>query len=96
MTTVKGVSKKKTIAVRALANSEFHLGYYQGISTSKLRKPHWNDFHLVRFVIRQLRQLRSIFPGKIQSVSKVVENERTCFGLLGPTGGLYQEDELCN
>ena len=54
------------------------------------------DFHLVRFVIRQLRQLRSIFPGKVQSVSKGVENERRYFGLLGPNGDLYQEDELYN
>ena len=41
--------------------------YNQGILTLKLRKPHWDDFHLVRSVIRQLRQLRSIFPGKVQS-----------------------------
>ena len=30
---------------------------------------HWGNFHLVRFALRQLRQLRSIFPGKVQSVS---------------------------
>ena len=30
------------------------------------RKPRLGDFHLVRFVIRQLRQPRPIFPGKVQ------------------------------
>ena len=28
---------------------------------------HWDNFHLVRFVIRQPWQPRSIFPGKVQS-----------------------------
>ena len=36
----------------------------QGILTLKLRKPHWDNFHLVRSIIRQLR---SIFLGKVQS-----------------------------
>ena len=31
----------------------------------KKRKPRLGDFHLVRFDVRQLRQPRSIFPGKI-------------------------------
>ena len=51
------------------------------------------DFHLVCFVIRQLR---SIFPGKVQSVSKGVKNERRYFGLLGRNGALYEENELYN
>ena len=40
------------------------------------RKPRLGNFHLVRFDIRQLRQPRSIFPGKVQKRGrKGVQNE---------------------
>ena len=41
--------------------------FNQGILTLKLRKPHWDDFHLVRSVIIQPQQPQSIFLGKVQS-----------------------------
>ena len=54
------------------------------------RKPSLGDFHLVRFDIRQLRQLRSIFPGKVQSdVSGItdVKDHETGKALRQAVGG---------
>ena len=54
------------------------MAYTQGISTTKLRKSHLGNFHLVWFDIKQLRQLPSIFWER----SKVKSRESR-----GPKGG---------